>query len=339
MGKGNQLPEVEMKDTKIPEFDEFFEKSSDPVGSVIEWNNKLDEMVKEMRSLGSDIKSESTADAPPEIGKLKIQVQDSVVTVFVEKDGQPVPAKNLDKVTKEYLSMVETKAKLLNKRIKSLQKLPGLENMTFKTNPKTPHQLMLAVEKEALDQHKKEDDVSDMQRSLTKFNDRADTLALQLKGPVSLAEAVSALINSMKEELKKKGQELKVAIEDGMPKIEGIPDSVEDFFPELIARAWELLKQMMDFITGLKDQIPELQEKLEALINEAKELPGQLKDAAARANLGAMEALKAAKATSANVKALSGTPVVLKTLAQTLKDTGLELAGGVTGRLEDNKTA
>eukprot|EP00299_Pterocystis_sp_00344_P004580 c15841_g1_i1.p1 GENE.c15841_g1_i1~~c15841_g1_i1.p1 ORF type:complete len:353 (+),score=91.08 c15841_g1_i1:44-1060(+) len=337
MGKGNQLPEVEMKETKIPEFDEFFEKSSDPVKSVVEWNNQLDEMVKEVRSLGSDIKKESSAGGPPELGKLKVQVQDSVVTVFVEKDGQPVAPKTLDKVTKEYLSMVETKAKLLNKRVKAAQKLSGLENATFKTNPKSPHQLVLAADAGALEQHKKDDNIADLQRSLTKFNDRADTLAIQLKGPVTLAEAVSALINSMKEELKKKGQELKVAIEDGLPTIEGIPDSVEDFFPELIARGWELLKQIIDFIKGLKDQIPELQEKLESLINEAKDLPGQLKDAAARANLGAMEVLKAGKATSSNVKILSGTPTVLKTLLSTLKETTLEIAGAVTGRVEDGK--
>jgi hypothetical protein len=331
MGKGNKLPEISMKTTKIPEFDEFFDTNNEPLAQVVDWNNELDEKVKELRSLGSDIKKQSTTDAPPAVGELKVEVKDDTVHVHLEKDGNPLAAKALDKVTKEYFTMVEKKAKLLTKRIKQMQKLPGLENATLRLGGKKPYHVEVAGDADALKEHKKNEVMEDMGRSIVKFNDRADILAMQLNGPVTLAEAVSALMNTVKEEFKKKGKALKLAIEDGMPKIDGLPDDVEDFFPSLVARAWNLLKATFEFIKGLMEQIPALQEKFEAIIAEAKEMPGKVKDAAAGANLGGMEIIKAGKNTAANVKALSGAPGMLTTLLKTLKDTGLELTNAIQG--------
>jgi flagellar capping protein FliD len=339
MTKGNHLPELTLKDTKVPEVDEFFEKASDPMKQLIDWNNSMDDLVKQLREVGSDIRNESSATPPNDLGRLKVAIKDDFVFVTVERNGEPVPPKNLDKVTKEYVSMLEKKAKLLSKRIKTLQKLSKMESATLAINPKKPHQLLIAVDKSALDEHKKDDAVTDMQRSVTKFNDRADLLAMQLKGPITLAEVVSSLIASVKDMLKDKAKELKISIEDGMPKIDGLPESLEDFLPELVAKAWELFNQLIDFLKGLKDQLPELMQKLESLITEAKELPGSLKDAAAKTSLGAMELVKATKALHGNIKTMVSAPIIAKTLLTTMRETGLELASGVTGRVEAHNQA
>jgi len=334
MAKGNRLPKVAMKSTKITEFDDFFDKNSEPMEQVVGWNNDLDDKLKELRAIGSDLRKESSETAPEPKGQVKVTIANELVSVSVEKDGATVPAKQLDKVCKEYLGMVEKKAKLLKSRIKTMQKLKGLENAVLRPTEKRPYNLEIAGDEEALKEHAKEDAITDMERSILKFNDRADLLQLQLNGPLTLGEAVSGLLNSIKEEFKKKGKEFKIAIEDGMPKIEGLPESVEDFFPKLVARGWELLNSILDFLKNLQDQIPGLQEKIEGAITESKEMPGKLKDAANGAGLSGMDLLKAGKATSANVKTLGGAPSTIAGLSKMLQSVGLEITGAVTGRLE-----
>jgi cell division septum initiation protein DivIVA len=326
-----------MKRTKVPDFDEFFSAASDPLTQVVDTNNDLDDKIKELRSIGQEIKKTSTKDAPPVLGSLNVTVKDGVVAIALEKDGSPLPAKSLDKNAKTLFGNVETKAGLLNKRLKDVRKLKGLENATFKNKAKSPHQLELIGDKEALKANESEDAMDDMNRSLSKFNDRSDILVIYLNGPVTLGEAVSAIINAIKEHLLEMKKEFKISIKDGKPKLEGIPDSVEDFFPELLTRAWELLKATMEFLAGLKDALPELQDKLQKLADEAKELPGKLRDAATSANLSASELLKAGRATAANGKLLAAAPKMVTQLMNTMQETAVQLTGGITGRMEAAK--
>jgi uncharacterized protein YydD (DUF2326 family) len=265
-------------------------------------------------------------------------VKDGVVSAHIEKDGNVV-APNFDKVGKTLFGNIEAKAKLLTKRIKNMQKLKGLENATLKTAAKKPHQLQVVGDKEALKEHGKEGNLEDIERSLSKFNDRADILAIYLNGPITLGEAVSAIINGIKETFEEKKKELKISIKDGKPKIEGLPENVEDFFPEVIARAWELLKATFDFLVDQKDSLPELDNKLKAICEEAKEMAGKLKDAASGENLSPGELLKAGRALSGNIKQLGQAPAIVVQLLKTLQETSVQLSSGVTGRQEKNDGA
>jgi len=281
-----------------------------------------------------DIRAASTVDAPPPLGKVKLEIKGAEVVITITKNDQPLSEGTLDKVTKERLSLVRKKAKLLQDRLNSLKKKQGFEDASFKLKEKEPTQIELVASESVLEGAKEEDEVVDMNRSLMKFNSRSALLVLQLQGNLTLAECISALFNSIKEELKKRGKAIKLAIEDGIPKIEGIPENPEDFLPELVASAWELFKGLVDFLKELKEKIPALEPEFQDIINEGKELPNNLKSAAESANLSAMETLKAGKCTTGNIKELGTAPSIIKALGSTVQDTLLEIAGAIT-KLKD----
>jgi len=57
--KGNKLPKVNFKNTKVPEFDEFFDEvggGDEPLSLVVRWNNGLDKLRQDLRKLGADLK-------------------------------------------------------------------------------------------------------------------------------------------------------------------------------------------------------------------------------------------------------------------------------------------
>jgi len=242
----------------------------------------------------------------------------------------------LDKVAKERLSLVRKKAKLLQDRLTTLKKKAGFEDASFKLKEKEPTQVALVANESTLAGAKEDDEIVDMNRSLMKFNSRSALLVLQLQGNLTLAECISALINSLKEELKKRGKAIKLAIEDGVPKIEGIPENPEDFLPELVAQAWEVFKGLIDFLKELKEKIPNLEPEFNDIINEGKELPNNLKSAAESASLSAMETMKAGKTTAGNIKELGSAPAIVKSLASTVQDTLLEIAGSITKMKDAN---
>eukprot|EP00298_Acanthocystis_sp_HF-20_P006474 c16326_g1_i1.p1 GENE.c16326_g1_i1~~c16326_g1_i1.p1 ORF type:complete len:345 (+),score=147.69 c16326_g1_i1:29-1036(+) len=334
--KGNQIPEIMMKNTKVPQFDDFFTKASKPLERLVSWNNELDDMVFKFRKLGMDIRAASTVDAPPPLGVLKIEIKvnDIILTIF--KDNKPIPEASLDKVVKERLTLVRKKAKLLQERLVTLRKRQGLEEATFKLKDDEPTQIEVVANKSILEALKDEDEVADLSRSLMKFNNRSALLVLQLQGNLTLAECVSALINSLKDELKKKAKAIKLAIEDGMPKIEGIPDDLENFVPELVVRGWKLFNQLVDYLKNLKENVAALEPELEQFISEAKELPATVKSAAESASLSAMETIKAGKITAENVKVLGTAPQITKSLSSTVQDTLLEIAGSVEKLVNSN---
>jgi len=181
--------------------------------------------------------------------------------------------------------------------------------------------------KDLLKKFKDEDEVVDMGRSITKLNNRVGLLDVQLSGNVTLGQCVSALIHSLKDELKKRGEKIKIAIKDGMPEISGLPENAEDFLPDLIARAWKLFKSILEYLKTVSKQLPELMPQIESSIKESGELPGKLKDSASSTNLNPLELMKSAKAITANTKTLSSAPTIAKTLTAVVKDTTLEIAG------------
>jgi len=195
----------------------------------------------------------------------------------------------------------------------------------------------LNADKSVLEKDKEEDDVVDMGRSITKFNNRVALLDVQLSGNVTLAQCISALLHSLKDELKKRGEKLKISVEGGVPEISGLPETAEDFLPDLVARAWKLFKGLLNYVKELSKKLPNLLPEIEASIKEGGELPGKLKDAASSANLGAGDIFKATKATSANLKQLGNGPAIVKTLSSTVNDTMLEIAGVFTSEQKEDE--
>jgi hypothetical protein len=337
--KGNQIEEITIKRTRISQFDEFFSASSQPLKDLVNWNNELDDMLFKFREIGMDIRSNSSVEGSQGKGTVSISVTDHQVSLVVMTGDAVVPVGSLDKVSKERFNLVQKKIKLLNSRILTLRKREGFTDATLRVKSKDKTQVELVADRAMLENNSEEDDVIDMKRSLLKFNNRTSLLVMQLLGNLTLKECVSALLNTMKEELIAKGKEIKLAIEDGMPKIDGLPESIQDFVPELIARGWELFKQLLDYLSELKDNVPALQPKIESSMKEAQDLFTQAKDLATNSGLGAMEAVKAIKAAGDNIKALGRAPEIAKILSSTLSDTLLEIAGVFTdmGSKDENK--
>jgi hypothetical protein len=320
-----------MKETKIPQFDEFFTTASTPLVNMVTWNNELCDMLFKFRELGADIRASSTADAPPPSGYLKIAVANDVITPSItKKDGSGIEAKDLDKATQARLGVVNNKIKLLNKRLVALKKREGLSGATYKVKDSDPTQLELSGDASVLEKAKNEECVVNLRRSLGKFNNRTALLVMQLQGNITLAECVTAVLTTFKEELKKKAKEIKFSIsEEGVPKIEGIPEKLEDFLPELVVRGYNLFKQLLDYVTNLKDTVPALKPDIERAMNDAKELPKQATTVAKEAGLGLMDTFRAIKYTGANVKTFGAAPNVLAALSKTIADVLLEIAGSV----------
>eukprot|EP00298_Acanthocystis_sp_HF-20_P001071 c11461_g1_i1.p1 GENE.c11461_g1_i1~~c11461_g1_i1.p1 ORF type:complete len:347 (-),score=150.38 c11461_g1_i1:295-1308(-) len=336
--KGNQLPDLVMKWTRIPTFDEFFEKSSKPLEQLVSWNNSLDDQICKFRKLGADVRKLSKADAPEPLGTVKLEIVNSQINLTIVHKEQVVPESKLDKVSLERLNLVKKKIGLLHKRLATLKKRQGFENANFKVGEKDKKTIELSADKDLLSKFKDEDDIVDMGRSIVKFNNRVSLLDVQLAGNVTLEQAISALLNSLKDELKKRAEKLKISVENGVPEISGLPDDVEGFLPDLVARAWKLFKSILDLLKKLTKQVPALLPEIETAMKEGAELPGKLKDAATSANLGGMEILKAGKNTSSNIKTLGSGPTITKTLSSTVNDTLLEIAGVFTkaSKEEDN---
>jgi len=317
----------EKKYTRVPDFDQYYDTAEKPLIDIVSWNNGLDDALSKFRKLGADIRKLSKADAPDALGHTKLVVVAGQIQVSIAHKDENVPESKLDKVALERFNLVKKKVVLVNKRILTLQKRAGFEQATLKVGEKDKSSIELVANKDELKKQKEEDDVVDMERSITKLNNRIGLLDVQLGGNVTLAQCVSALINSLKDELKKRGEKLKLKIEDGMPEISGLPSSPEEFLPELVARAYNLFWQIIDYLKKVTKQMPQLLSQIESLIKESAEFPGKLPDAAKSANLGFVEVAKATKAIGANSKTLAAAPAMAKTLASVVKDTTLEIVG------------
>jgi len=292
----------------------------------------LDDMISKFRKLGTDIRKLSKADAPEPIGNVKLEIVNDQIQISIVHKDAVVPESKLDKASAERLKLVKTKITLLHKRLASLRKHQGLENATFKLGEKDKTTIQLSADKAILEKNKEEDDVIDMGRSITKFNNRTALLDVQLSGNVTLAQCVSALLATLKDELKKRGEKLRISVENGVPEITGFPETAEEWLPDLVARAWNLFKSLLAFLKDLNQRLATIIRDVETAITDGAELPGRLKSAAESANLGPSDLFKATKATHANLKALGTGPTIAKTLSSTTKDTLLEIAGVFTSQ-------
>eukprot|EP00301_Raphidiophrys_heterophryoidea_P024548 c800_g1_i1.p1 GENE.c800_g1_i1~~c800_g1_i1.p1 ORF type:complete len:392 (+),score=118.15 c800_g1_i1:57-1178(+) len=334
MGKGNQIPEVVMSKTKLDDVDEFFAKAAEPMNQVITWNNNLDTMLQLFCSIGADIKNAHLEHPVPVVGVSEIRLtSDSLgVIVLVKKDGQEVAVKSLDKVTKEYVAMLETKAKLIQKRVTSLRKKPNLDHIKLKLEMS---QLSLDIDKKWETEYNDDEVLLDLKRSVCKFNDRYSLLCEHLKGPITLHETIVALFEDVKKKLKELGTELGVTIDkDLVPKLTGVPESIQDVLPSLPARGWKLYRDLIDYIHQIQEQAPAIQEKLTSLANEAKDLQGKIKDSASACGLSLGDSFKVAKSFKKNTTSILETPKVLATLLRTVQTTLLSIGGALTGKAD-----
>eukprot|EP00301_Raphidiophrys_heterophryoidea_P016516 c26101_g1_i1.p1 GENE.c26101_g1_i1~~c26101_g1_i1.p1 ORF type:complete len:366 (-),score=109.51 c26101_g1_i1:126-1223(-) len=333
MSKGNQLPELVMLRTRIPDIDDFFNKAADPLKQIVDWNNNLDSMLQVFRSMGSDIKGAKIKDKKViGVSEIKLSADALSLTVVITKDGAVVPAAKLDKLTKQYVTMIETKAKLLNKRVNTLKKKPNLDHVKFKLEES---EVKLDIDKKWEKEYTEDDALIDMRRSICKFNDRYNLLVEQLKGPVTIQETVVALFEDVKAKIKELGSEIKVKIgKDLVPELVGIPHNIQEALPSLPARGWQLYSELMDYIKGMNSQVPDLEQKLQTLGNEAKQLQSTIKDAATSAGLSMAEGFKALKAFKRNLDSLVGGPKMLNQLVVTLRQTLMSVGSALTGKAD-----
>jgi len=335
MSKGNQIPISKPKKIGIAELDTAFSDCFKPLDKVSGWNNTLDKLLCQTKAICADIMNKSDdGKGKKEIGKAKLNVDENgLITVKVydiENEDQEIT--KLPKGTTERVKMVTKKAKMLHsKRLAQLRKQGDeYKDATFAIDDEDEFKVKLT----GCDVSAIEDTpvVEDLQRSLTKFNDRVSVLNANLKGVPTLAEGLSAMINDAKAFVAEKKASLGAVIENGVPKfnisgIDNIPEKLEDFFPDLIRKAWALLNRLIDFIKDLFEKIPSLDGEIKQAIETAKELPGKVKELASNLDPppGPKQLFQMAKAAKDNLSKVSSAPSVVSKVSATMKETATSL--------------
>ncbi|KAG6623238.1 uncharacterized protein IUM83_06425 [Phytophthora cinnamomi] len=311
-----ELDPIELRQTKIPDFDEFFESAAAPLNELVDIHNGIAGSEEDLKSAAAALQGETQV-------RLTVDQAGRVALVLWKFD---------DKDEMHVLTAAERDEKLsFSTELKE----------AFDTTEHAVTQLNTALEKPPTNAPLCEYEEKRGRLFVTKRG-QLDVLVRDVNVAVftlrkllmiqahvtSLSEAAKVLMTELAkvEDM----STLSIATDDkGAIKIMNGDDELDlRKIKNLRAPVAQLRDAMVDLVDNVQTavtSVPELAESSAAFVEEAKALPAKVPDAVSNSGLSITETPKAATATTSNVKALSNGPKIARATTIMIQYAGREL--------------
>lgn len=311
-----ELDALEMKETKIQDFDDFFERAADPLNEMVEIHNSIAQSEENLKSAAAAIQGEA---------QVRLCVDNRVglmVWRFDDKDEEMVytPAEIEERLNQD--ATLREAYERLNHAIQNLNEALGKPLVIGASQFESRRGRLFVTKKGDHDSFVR--DVNVAVFSLRK--------QLMLLAHVSgLSEAAKLLISEIA-----KSQDISALRveqdENGAVKLMNGDDEVDLKRLKLAKPAGQLRDAMVDLLNNVQTaatSVPELAQEVANFAEEAKTFPGKIPDAVSNSGLGITEIPKATSSTVSNGKALGNGPKIAKATTMMIQYDARELSDAV----------
>jgi hypothetical protein len=311
-----ELDPIEMRETKIEDFDAFFESAAAPLNELVEIHNSIAQSEENLKAAAAALQGETQI-------RLTVERAGQVALVFWRFD---------DKDQVHVLTAAEREEKLnFSVELREAFEVSDHAISTLNTamqKPPTDAPLCEFAEKRGRLFVTKRGQLDVLVRdvNVAVFSLRKH---LMIQAHVTnLCEAVQILLKELAkvEDL----SALSVTTdEDGAIKLMNGEDEMDlrkiDNLTAPVAQLRDAMVELLENVQTAATSVPELAESCAAFSEEAKEFPAKIPDAVSNSGLGITEMPKAATATTSNVKALGNGPKIARATTVMIQYAGREL--------------
>ncbi|KAG7397757.1 hypothetical protein PHYBOEH_000211 [Phytophthora boehmeriae] len=311
-----ELDPIDVRKTKIPDFDAFFESASAPLNELVEIHNSIAESEENLKAAAAALQGET---------QVRVAVSGSgrvslVLWRFDDKDQVHILT------AAERTEKLQSSAELQEAFDVSEHAITTLNSALEK--PSTGEPICEYVEKRGRLFVTKRGQFDMLVRDV---NVAVFTLRkhLMLQAHMtSLSEAMKVFVNELSK-VEDMGALSVATDENGAIKIMNGDRPMNlrkiDKLRPPVAQLRDALVELIDNVDTAVSSVPELADSSAAFADEAKGFPAKIPDAVSNSGLGITELPKAATATTSNVKALSNGPKIARATTVMVQYAGREL--------------
>lgn len=310
-----ELDEVEMRETKIPDFDAFFEQAAEPLNKMVEIHNSIAQSEENLDAAAAAIQGEAQV-------RLSIAATGRVdldLWKFDDKDNEYV------------FTQVEVEAKVsANQALRDAYErtehaLGNLNSAVDQPTNLSPTQFIVKRGRLFIERKGSQDAfIRDVNVSIFSLRKQ---LALEA-GVSGLKEGVVIFVKEFAK-VQDVGPLSASTDEDGKIVVMCGDQELDlrkmDHLSKPVAQLRDALVELLENVQTAATSVPELSEQSAALAEEAQTFPGKVPDAVSESDLGLGDKAKALGATTMNAKALSSGPKIAKATAVMITYAGTEI--------------
>ncbi|EGZ22282.1 hypothetical protein PHYSODRAFT_557946 [Phytophthora sojae] len=311
-----ELDPIELRQTKIPDFDAFFESAAAPLNELVEIHNSIAESEENLKAAAAALQGETqvrlTVDHAGRVALVlwKFDDKDQMQVLTAEERDQKLSANT------ELREAFDTTDHAVTDLNSALEKPPTSEPLCEFAEKRGR---LLVTKRGQLDVLVR--DVNVAVFTLRKL--------LMIQAHVtSLSEATKVLLTELAKVEDMRSLRI-TTDENGAIKIMNGDDELDlRKISNLRAPVVQLRDAMVELVDNVQTavtSVPELAESSTAFVEEAKALPAKVPDAVSKSGLSITEMPKAAAATTSNVKALSNGPKIARATTVMIQYAGREL--------------
>ncbi|DAZ94868.1 TPA: hypothetical protein N0F65_008170 [Lagenidium giganteum] len=315
-----ELDEIEMKETKIEDFDSFFERAAAPVNQLVELHNSIAQSEDNLKSAAAAIQGEA---------QVRVLVSgsgrvDTQMWAFDEKEEEHVFS--VDEVNTKLSTSTCLREAFERVQVAQDQLHAALELPSNKTPTKfiSKRGRLFVTRKGAQDQLVREVNVA-------LFTFRKE-LMKQSHGS-RLSDAVKIFLKELSKVHDIDALDVTADEETGAVKIMNGDEELDlkkmDKLSKPVAQLRDAIADLLENLETAGQSVPELASQSSDLATEAQELPSKIPDAVMSSGLSITDTPKAASATASNISALSNGPKIAKATAQMIAYAGREVTEAV----------
>ncbi|GMF11970.1 unnamed protein product [Phytophthora lilii] len=311
-----ELDPIEMRRTKVPDFDAFFESAAAPLNELVEIHNSIAESEENLKSAAAALQGETQV-------RLTVGQAGHVALVLWK----------FDKKDQVHVLTAAERDEKLSFSVELREAFDSSEHAISNLNtalekPPTDEPLCEFAEKRGRLFVTKRGQLDVLVRDVNVAVFTLRKLLMIQAHVTSLTEATKILLTELAK-VEDIGA-LSIATDDkGSIKIMNGDDEMDlRKIEKLRAPVAQLRDAMVDLIDNVQSavtSVPELAESSAAFVEEAKALPAKVPDAVSNSGLSITEMPKAATATTSNVKALSNGPKIARATSIMIQYAGREL--------------
>lgn len=314
-----ELDALEMKETKIQDFDDFFERAAAPLNEMVEIHNSIAQSEETLKAAAAAIQGEAQVRLCVDgtMGRVSL-----TVWRFDDKDEEMVYTQSQIEERLNQDATLREAYERLNHAIQNLNEALDKPMVVGPSQFDSRRGRLFVTKKGDHDRFVR--DVNVAVFSLRK--------QLMLLAHISgLSEAVKLLISEIA-----KSQDISALRveqdENGAIKLMNGDDEVDLKRLKLAKPAGQLRDAMVDLIDNVQTaatSVPELAQEVANFAEEAKSFPGKIPDAVSNSGLGMTEIPKATSSTVSNGKALGNGPKIAKATTMMIQYAAQELTDAV----------
>ncbi|GMF53482.1 unnamed protein product [Phytophthora fragariaefolia] len=311
-----ELDLIELRKTKIPDFDEFFESAATPLNELVEIHNSIAESEENLKSAAAALQGETQV-------RLTVGHAGQVALVLWKFD---------DKDQMQVLTAAQRDEKLgssteLREAFDTTEHAVANLNSALE-KPPTDQPLCEFAEKRGRLFVTKRGQLDVLVRDVNVAVFTLRKLLMIQANVASLSEATKVLLTELAKVEDMKALSIATDEKGGIQIMNGDDELDLRKIKKLRAPVAQLRDAMVELVDNVQTavtSVPELAEASAAFVEESKALPAKVPDSVSNSGLSITEMPKAVAATTSNVKALSNGPKIARATTVMVQYAGREI--------------